>query len=177
MEYVNEPVNEQKLIYLFSLFKAPQKSIYMSYLLLFNKPRPRNNGLKQQLFAHYSEALYFGLAWAGLLCWSPMGLLAWLVSNWSLTWAGWFSRASLTYVGTGVGCRSWGGWPSLLHGIWFPRGRGATRLRHWILLLPHCTDQSWAKMQQVGKHSASFLKVCFQTSANFQPEDTSRLTW
>lgn len=62
MEYVNEPVNEQELIYLFSLFKAPQKSIYMSYLLLFNKPRPRNNGLKQQLFAHYSEALYFGLA-------------------------------------------------------------------------------------------------------------------
>lgn len=87
----------------------------MSYLLLFNKPCPPNSGLKQQLFAYFSEGQQFGLASAGLFCCSPMGFRVWLESSCSLTWAGCFNTASLTYVEIGAGFRSPAGWPGPLH--------------------------------------------------------------
>ena len=60
MEYVTEQINTERLtylsvFYLFSFFITPQNGIYMSYLLLFNKPCPPNSGLKQQLFAYNCE--------------------------------------------------------------------------------------------------------------------------
>lgn len=118
MEYVTEQINTERLtylsvFYLFSFFITPQNGIYMSYLLLFNKPCPPNSGLKQQLFAYYSEGQQFGLASARLFCWSPMGLLVWLESNYSLMWVGCFNTDSLASVEIGAGCRSPVGWPGL----------------------------------------------------------------
>ena len=78
MEYVTEQINTERLtylsvFYLFSFFITPQNGIYMSYLLLFNKPCPPNSGLKQQLFAYYSEGQQFGLVSAEwFFCWSHL---------------------------------------------------------------------------------------------------------